>query len=156
MSVSGTILYRRSNFVTHLPVGHLYSPSHVWLGEVPGQPGRWQVGLTKFALRMLGELVDIQWECQTGSSVQAGHIVGHIEGFKAISDLYCVVDGSFLGGNGTLGTDLEQLSRDPYTTWLYEVEGTPDSRCMPVGEYQRLLDTTIDRILEKQMIDEAP
>ena len=55
-----TSFYKRSNFVTHLPVDCLYSPSHFWLREI--EPGRWRVGFTKFATRMLGEIVEVQWE----------------------------------------------------------------------------------------------
>ena len=55
LRMSATSFYKRSNFVTHLPVDCLYSPSHFWLREIA--PGRWRVGFTKFATRMLGEIV---------------------------------------------------------------------------------------------------
>ena len=52
-----TSFYKRSNFVTHLPVECLYSPSHFWLRKVGDS--RWRVGFTKFATRMLGEIVEV-------------------------------------------------------------------------------------------------
>ncbi|MBZ4217888.1 glycine cleavage system protein H, partial [Klebsiella aerogenes] len=76
--------------------------------------GRWRVGFTKFALRMLGELVDVQFEKPPGAPVQTGEILGSIEGFKALSDLYCVGKGTFVGGNPALRDDLECLARRPY------------------------------------------
>lgn len=144
-----TSFYKRSNFVTHLPVERLYSPSHVWLARETAD--RWKIGFTKFATRMLGEIVDHQWEKTPGDPVRSGEIIGSIEGFKAISDVYCVATGTFAGGNPVLGERIELVGTDPYGTgWLYIVDGAPDTNCLDVHGYRALLDTTIDRILEKQ------
>ncbi|MEI9897479.1 MAG: glycine cleavage system protein H [Chthoniobacter sp.] len=64
-----TSFYKRATFVTHLPADCLYSPSHFWLREI--EPGRWRVGFTKFATRMLGEIVEVQWEKASGAPVAA-------------------------------------------------------------------------------------
>lgn len=154
MSAPSTSFYKRSSFVTHLPVGYLYSPSHFWLA--PEEGGRWRIGFTKFATRMLGEIVDHQWEKTPGASVSAGEIIGSIEGFKAISDIYCVANGSFAGGNPALREKIELVGEEPYGAgWLYVVEGTPDEKCCDLEAYRSLLDATIDRILEKQKAEEA-
>lgn len=154
MPVSSTLLYKRATFVTQLPVTHLYAPSHCWLARVGD--GRWRVGFTKFALRMLGELVDVHFECAPGAPVQPGEVLGSIEGFKAVSDVFCVGRGRFTGANPALQTGLEPLSRDPYDAgWLYEFEGEPDPRCLDVYGYQDLLSVTIDRILARQKGDES-
>jgi glycine cleavage system H protein len=146
-----TTLYKRSNFATHLPVDYLYSPSHFWIARVEGSADRWRIGFTKFATRMLGEVVDFQLEKKPGDPVRSGEIVGSIEGFKAISDIYCVAEGTFVEGNAALRDDIELVSRDPYGAgWLYAVDGMHDPRCGDVESYRRLLDSTIDRILEKQ------
>jgi glycine cleavage system H protein len=151
--VSDTSFYKRATFVTHLPTDCLYSPSHFWLHEV--EPGRWRVGFTKFATRMLGEIVEVQWEKKEGAPVASGEIIGSIEGFKAISDIYCVADGHFSRGNPALSQDIELVSKEPYGGgWLYEIEGQPDAKCIDLTGYRALLDTTIDRILEKQGKDE--
>jgi glycine cleavage system H protein len=148
-----TEFYKRSNFVTHLPADYLYSPSHFWLAREAGE--RWRIGFTKFATRMLGEIVDHQFERKAGDPVISGEIIGSIEGFKAISDLYCVAEGTFAGGNPDLRERIELVGKDPYGAgWLYVVEGQPDARCVDLSAYRRLLDTTIDRILEKQKSDE--
>lgn len=148
-----TVLYKRATFVTHLPVGHLYTQSHNWLSRVSEQ--EWRVGYTKFALRMLGELVDLKFEAKPGAAVQVGDIVGSIEGFKAISDIYCVGAGRFVSGNSALTNDLEAVGEHPYDAgWLYQFTGEPDRRAMKVDEYRALLDVTIDRILEKQRQEE--
>ncbi len=100
---------------------------------------------------MLGEMVDHGFEIEPGAAVRPGQIVGWIEGFKAISDLYCIATGRFLGGNPGLRQKIGLVDKDPYGEgWLYEVEGNPDAHCMGVEAYRDLLDETIDRILEKQ------
>jgi glycine cleavage system H protein len=153
MTLPPTRFYKRATFVTHLPVAHLYSPSHCWLSEV--EPARWRVGYTKFALRMLGELVDVQFDRAAGAGVKPGDILGSIEGFKALSDIYSVGEGRFLNGNPALREDLERIGKDPYAEgWLYEFSGKPDSRSMTLDGYCGLLDATIDRILEKQKTSE--
>ena len=148
------IHYKRSRFSTSLPAGYRYSPSHAWLA--PGAPGRWRVGLTRFATRMLGDMVDKGFESQPGDAVGHGQIIGWVEGFKAISDLYCVVQGRFVAGNPDLDKSIHWITRHPYDKgWLYEAEGTPDPKCLSVQEYIGLLDVAIDKILEQQK-DEEP
>src|SRR5439155_25607152 len=113
------------------------------------EPGRWRVGFTKFATRMLGEIVEVQWEKTAGAAVAGGEIIGSIEGFKAISDIYCVAAGAFAGGNPALRQDIELVGREPYAAgWLYEIQGKPDAKCIDLDGYRSLLDTTIDHILE--------
>lgn len=143
------VAYRRANFATYLPADFLYSPSHFWLAPLPD--GIWRVGLTKFAVRMLGEMVDHAFEIELGAPVTSGRILGWIEGFKAISDLFSVADGTFRGGNQALQETITLVNKDPYGAgWLYEVQGSPDALCLEVAAYQRLLDSTIDRLLERQ------
>lgn len=151
-----TVFYKRATFATHLPAGHLYTPSHNWLAAVPDVPGQWRVGYTKFALRMLGEIVDLQLERQPGDPVQPGDILGSIEGFKAISDLYCVGSGRYIGGNTGLVSSLDSIASDPYALgWLYQFEGEPESRALDVDGYRNLLDATIDRMLQKEQESKA-
>ena len=151
MSSSNTEFYKRSNFVTHLPTAYLYSPTHYWIAREAEGENVWRVGFTKFATRMLGEIVDLQWEKGTGDAIAPGEILGSIEGFKAISDIYSIATGAFVAGNPALQSQIELVSEDPYGAgWLYRVEGTPDSKCTDLAGYRALLDSTIDRILENQ------
>jgi glycine cleavage system H protein len=145
---SNTLFYKRSHFVTRLPLNYLYSPSHYWLAE---ENGGWRVGLTKFATRMLGETVDYGFEAQPGTPVRPGQAIGWIEGFKAISDLFCVLDGKFERSNPDLSKSPETIDKDCYGKgWLYEASGSPDSLCVDVQGYKALLDSTIDKLVEKQ------
>ena len=150
-----TLFFKRSHFATHLPVDALFSPSHYWLRREPD--GLWRVGFSKFAVRMLGELVDQSFETPVGTPIQAGTILGWIEGFKAISDIYSVVDGVFQGGNPALQGQLEQIHEDPYNAgWLYRAAGEPDRNCMTATEYAAWLNATIDRMLEQQKDSTLP
>jgi glycine cleavage system H protein len=148
-----TLLYKRARFVTRLPVDRLYSPSHFWIAEQ--QAGIWRVGFTRFATRMLGEIVEHEFQVDVGAPVEAGQIIGWIEGFKAISDIYSVAGGKFAGGNPALTEKIELLGKEPYGAgWLYAIEGKPDSHCTDVHGYAGLLDATIDKMLEKQEYSE--
>jgi len=148
-----TLHYKRSRFTTQLPIDSLYSPSHGWIARQEG--GLWRVGLTKFATRMLGEMVDHGFEIEPGAPVQSGQIVGWIEGFKAISDIFCVAEGNFAGTNPVLKDKITLVNKDPYGAgWLYAVKGRPDAKCVDVHSYRTILDKTIDKILEKQQAEE--
>jgi glycine cleavage system H protein len=148
-----TVLYKRATFITHLPVEHWYTPSHSWMSRI--EDGQWRVGYTKFALRMLGELVDVRFDLRPEAPLQVGEVVGTIEGFKAISDIYSAGQGRFVTGNPGLASHLEHIGEKPYDEgWLYQIAGEPDSRALDVDGYRALLDVTIDRILEKQRQDE--
>lgn len=140
--------------MTHLPVAYLYTPAHAWLARQ--EDGTWRVGLTRFATRMLGEIVDLGFHSAAGQAVKPGDVVGWIEGFKAISDLYCPGDGLFRGSNPDLKAEISVISRDGYRRgWIYAFEGQPDSRCIDVHAYRAILDETIDRIMAKQKAEEG-
>jgi glycine cleavage system H protein len=148
-----TFFYKKSNFVTHLPMDYRYTRSHFWVQKLPDD--RLRCGFTKFATRMLGEIVDYNFETPTQAPVQPGQILGWVEGFKAISDVICVGQGHFAGGNPTLQQDTELIARAPYTDgWLYEIIGKPDAENLDVEEYANHLNATIERLLEKQKADE--
>jgi glycine cleavage system H protein len=144
--------YQRARFVTALPVDYLYAASHAWAAR-QGE-GLWRVGLTRFATRMLGEMVDHGFAVEPEQAVERGQVIGWVEGFKAISDLFCVVAGEFAGANPALKERVHLVSRDPYRTgWLYEVKGESAADWMDVHAYAAFLDQTIDRILERQQAE---
>ena len=142
------ISYRRSRFSTRLPTDRRYTPSHYWLLEV--EPGLWRVGYTRFATRMLGDLVEYGFEVKPGGDLQLGDTVGWIEAFKAITDLYSVGEGTFGEPNAALETDPTAFDKDPYGAgWLYSFRGTPDPNTVDAEGYTALLDAAIDKILGK-------
>ncbi len=143
-----TIRYSRSRFFTRLPEDRLYTASHYWLSQRDG--GTWCVGFTKFATRMLGELVEFDFEVATNAEVKPGQVIGWVEGFKAVTDVYCCATGSFVGSNPALIQNIELINSDSYKTgWLYEINGTPSVDCLDLAGYVSLLDATIDKMTGK-------
>ena len=150
-----SVSYRRSRFSTKLPGDRLYTPSHFWLFET--EPGRWRVGVTRFAQRMLGDLVEYGFEVQPGQSFELGDTIGWIEAFKATTDVYCVGTGRFTGGNPLLETAPRKFDIDPYGEgWLYSFEGTPDPNASDNAGYSKLLDLAIDKIQGKEAAMDRP
>lgn len=145
-----TIRFRHAHFSARFPVDCRYAASHFWMRPVDdgaGEPRLWRVGFTKFATRMLGELVELRLECPSGATVQGGDRLGTVEGFKAVSDLFCVMDGTLAGANPGLTAEACLTHSDPYGAgWLYAVRGEPAAGHLDVQEYIALLTTTIGRL----------
>lgn len=142
--------YRRSLFRTRLLGDRLYTASHFWIQE--HAPGLWRIGLTKFASRMLGDVVEIGWDAAEGAHVEVGEPIGWFEGFKARSDLYCVATGTFEGANPDLVDRIALIDDDRYRRgWLYAVRGTPDPDALDMHGYAALLDATIERMRSKAL-----
>ena len=148
-----TLFFKQSHFVTHLPVDYRYTRSHFWAESRTGD--RLRLGFTKFATRMLGEMVDHKFDTDAGAAVRPGQVLGWIEGFKAISDVICVGQGSFARGNPALQENIALITDANYLDgWLYEINGQLDDQSLDVQQYADHLKTTIDKILEKQRTDE--
>ncbi len=145
-----TVRFKHARFSARFPESYRYSRSHYWMAEVDGQENVWRVGFTKFATRMLGELVDCEWQMKLGDAVEPGKNVGWVEGFKAASDVYCVMNGSFVGGNPYLKEDACVVRTDPYEVgWLYSVQGQPEADSLDVHGYIEYLSTIIQRMAEE-------
>lgn len=143
-----TVKFQRNRFLARFPKDYLYSPAHFWLHET--EPGRWRIGLTTFATRMLGEIVELDFEVPAGESVGVGQVVGWVEGFKATADVFCVAKGRFGGGNPAALDDTEVVCADPYREgWLYWVEGSPDPQATSIDGYLEMLGETIDGMEDK-------
>ncbi len=148
-SENKTLLFKRSHFATRLPVDCFYSPSHFWAREI--EEGVWRIGFTKFATRMLGDMVDHGFEVKTSAAIEPGQILGWVEGFKAISDVYGFLGGEFTGTNPELQTTIALINKKPYAEgWLYEACGTLDDKCVDAEGYAAILNQTIDKMLEQQ------
>lgn len=142
-----TVRFKHARFSARLPVAYRYSLSHYWMAEEEGNPGVWRVGFTKFATRMLGELVEARYEVAKGEVVASGQQIGYVEGFKAASDLYCVMDGEFVRGNPTLEEDACIVKSSPYEAgWLYSVEGEPEETSVDVHGYVEHLGKLIEKM----------
>jgi glycine cleavage system H protein len=126
-----------------------YTAGHYWL--LNEGPDLWRIGLTKFATRMLGDLVEYEFSVSPGATLTVGQEIGSVEGFKAVTTLYSVADGEFLGVGDGLASDITVVESDPYGRgWLYRVRGQPDPSSVDVHGYVTMLDATIDKMLQSR------
>lgn len=138
--------YKRCLFSAELPKAYRYTAAHCWIAKA-GEPDLWRVGFTRFAVRMLGDFVEMQASLQPGDRVALGQDIGSYEGLKAVSSLYCAVDGWFHRVNPALDGGGEITRIDPHAAgWLYEVRGAPDPASQDVFGYVGVLNATIDRL----------
>jgi glycine cleavage system H protein len=96
---------------------------------------------------MLGELVEAEFRPATGAIVEPGDEIGSVEGFKAASDVYCVMRGEFQGMNPALAADACIIRSSPYVEgYLYAVRGEPEETSLDVHGYIAHLDELINRM----------
>jgi glycine cleavage system H protein len=149
------VRFKHARFSARFPETFRYSRSHYWMAPVEGDAGLWHVGFTKFATRMLGELVEASFPLKEGDAVEPGQSIGSVEGFKAASDVLCVMQGAFAGMNAALQADACIVKSDPYEVgWLYAVRGEPEEDSLDVHGYVALLQETIQKMQEAGYGDE--
>ncbi|QIF00694.1 glycine cleavage system protein H [Roseimicrobium sp. ORNL1] len=143
------VRFKHARFTARFPENYRYSRSHYWMAPVEGEEGLWRVGFTKFATRMLGELVEANFKVQVSDPIFPGDSIGSVEGFKAASDVLCVMEGSFAGMNDALNVDACIVKSDPYEVgWLYAAKGQPEEDSLDVHGYVALLQETIQRMAD--------
>ena len=146
--------FKHSRFSARFPENFRYSRSHYWMSDDECPQNTWRVGFTKFATRMLGELVEAQWQPAEGEAIEPGQQIGSVEGFKAASDVFSVMKGEFVGGNPILEVDACIVRSSPYGEgWLYEVKGDPEEESLDVDGYIALLEATISKMQESGNYD---
>ena len=148
-----TLLYSKSRFSTRLPVDCRYTAGHFWIRDM-GE-GLFRVGLTRFATRMLGDLVEMGFAVKQHQAIFVGDTIGWVESLKAASDLYSVIEGSFIRENPDLIDFPELLDKTPYTDgWLFEARGSVDPDAVDVQGYKQALDQLIEKMLKEMDHDE--
>lgn len=141
------IFFKRNQFKTRLPKEVLYTKAHQWVYQYQE---RIYFGLTKFSIRMLGEIVELEFEKKEGETITIGQIVGWVEGFKANSDLYSPVSGTIIQTNLDLYPNPKNLSTDPYTKgWLFSLDSELEPDFLTVEEYADFLNETITSMIEQ-------
>jgi len=73
---------------------------------------------------------------EVGSQLTAGDTFGEIESVKAVSDLYCPVDGEVVEVNTQIVDKLDTLADDPYGAgWLVKIKITDESGLATLMDY---------------------
>lgn len=144
-STAAPLHYQRCRFSADLPQDRLYTPDHLWLQQQA--PGVWRVGLTPWAVRMLGDFVEYHFEAAPGATVKLSQPLGTLEAFKGLIEIRALATGSFIQGNPVLAANLDAITQDCFGTgWLYLIQGDPDPDTHDAAAYQCLLDQTIDTL----------
>jgi len=93
-----------------LPDDRRYSPEHEWIRPTDGEG---VIGLTKFAVDELGDIVYVELPV-VGATLTQFAGFGVVESVKAVSDLYAPASGKVVAVNEELRTQPELLNSDPH------------------------------------------
>jgi glycine cleavage system H protein len=129
--------------MSDIPADLRYSQDHLWVRPGPGG-GLVRVGVTDFAQRSLGDVVEVTLP-GPGGTLKAGQACGDIESVKSVSDLVAPVAGTVRARNDDLASTPELVNTDPYGRgWMFEAEIDPSTldqqlaSLMDAGAYRRL------------------
>ena len=102
-----------------------YSKEHEWV-RINGSIA--EVGVTLFAQESLGDVVYVDLP-EVGSEVEQFAKFGEIESVKAVSDLFCPVEGKIVEINNKLVENPEVVNLEPYGAgWLIKVQLSDSSK----------------------------
>ena len=95
-----------------------FTKTHEWVRETGN--GTFQVGISDFAQKELGDLVFINLPV-VGDPVTKGESFGDLESVKAVSDVYSPVTGEITAINEELLDAPEKINEDAENDWMIEV-----------------------------------
>ena len=97
------------------PQDYRYTNDHEWI-HPEGDRGR--VGITDYAQKQLGDVVFVELP-EVGRTFKAKEQFGTVESVKAVSELYCPVDGEVVEVNAALVSKPETINKDPHgEAWM--------------------------------------
>ncbi len=98
--------------MSDFPADLRYTEEHEYL-KGTDEDGVYLVGITDYAQGELGDVVFVELP-EAGASFEKMEVFGTIEAVKAVSDLYCPVEGEIVGVNEALDDDPSLVNSDPY------------------------------------------
>jgi glycine cleavage system H protein len=103
------------------PQDYRYTNDHEWI-HAEGDRGR--VGITDYAQKQLGDVVFLELP-EVGRAFKAKEQFGTVESVKAVSELYCPVDGEVVEVNAALVAKPETINKDPHgEAWMIVLKVT--------------------------------
>ena len=97
------------------PQDYRYTNDHEWIHP---QGDRGRVGITDYAQKQLGDVVFLELP-EVGRTLKAKEQFGTVESVKAVSELYCPVDGEVVEVNAALVSKPETIHKDPHgEAWM--------------------------------------
>jgi glycine cleavage system H protein len=98
-----------------------YTEEHEYL-KASDQEGVFYVGITAYAQGELGDVVFVELP-DVGASFNKMDVFGTIEAVKAVSDLYCPLDGEVTAVNADLDDEPSLVNDDPYGKgWMIQLK----------------------------------
>ena len=127
--------------MSEIPDGLRYTEDHEYM-KATDESGVYQVGITDYAQGELGDVVFLELPA-VGESFEGKATFGTSEAVKAVSDLYCPVDGEIVEVNASLEEDPSIVNSDPYGAgWMVRLrvgdQGAVDA-LMDASAYQTLV-----------------
>ena len=111
--------------MSDIPSDLRYTEEHEYLRPADDD-GVYFVGVTDYAQGELGDVVFVELP-DSGSSFNRMEVFGTIEAVKAVSDLFCPVDGTVIESNAALDDDPSLVNSDPYGDgWMIKLEVDDD------------------------------
>lgn len=112
--------------MSDIPSDLYYTEEHEYL-KPTNDDGVFYVGITDYAQGELGDVVFVEMP-DTGVSLRKMEVFGTIEAVKAVSDLYCPIEGEVVGVNAELDDDPSLVNSDPYGDgWMIRLKvANPD------------------------------
>ena len=105
-----------------VPTNLRYAETHEW-AKLDGDTVT--VGITKFAVEQLTDVVYLEIKKDVGEEIAAGDEFGEIESVKAVSGLYAPVAGTLLAVNKKMVDDPASISADPFGAgWIIQLKVT--------------------------------
>jgi glycine cleavage system H protein len=99
-----------------VPTDRCYARNHMWAARVRSG---YRLGLSAYAVRLLGDVCHLEWSIKPGAAVEAGRQIGLIEGSKATSDLFAPLSGQVANLNCDVLTNPGLLNSNLYDSgWL--------------------------------------
>ncbi len=106
--------------MSEIPSDLLYTEEHEYL-KATGEDDVYFVGVTDYAQGELGDVVFVELP-EVGSTFKRMEAFGTIEAVKAVSDLYCPLDGEVTEVNSSLDDDPGLVNSDPYGSgWMIKL-----------------------------------
>lgn len=103
------------------PSDLLYSEEHEYL-KATDEDGVYAIGITDYAQGELGDVVFVELP-DVGVTLRKMEVFGTIEAVKAVSDLYCPIDGEVVEVNAELNDDPSLVNSDPYGSgWMIRLK----------------------------------
>jgi len=109
--------------MANIPSDLYYTEEHEYL-KPADEDGVFFVGVTDYAQGELGDVVFVELP-EPGVRLKQMEVFGTIEAVKAVSDLYCPVEGEVLEVNAGLDDDPSLVNADPYGEgWMIRLKVT--------------------------------